>query len=80
MMADGNPDHVFMDITLRIGAGRDAATKTRALDTVFAAAEGFCRPMLNRSSFMLSMEPRQIDPQFTRKSSSIRQHLPGEDL
>jgi 5-carboxymethyl-2-hydroxymuconate isomerase len=78
LMADGNPDHGFVDLSIRIGAGRDSATKTRALEAVFAAAQVFCAPVMQSSSFMLSMELREIDAQMSRKDSSIRRYLTGE--
>lgn len=76
LMADGNPDHAFSDISLRIGAGRGCATQTRVLDVVFAAAQTFCRPAMDRSSLMLSMELRNIDATLSRKAFTIRDHLP----
>lgn len=75
LMADGNPDHAFLDVSVRIGAGRDAATRQRALDAVYAAVAAFCQPVMESSSFMLSMELREIDANLSRKSSSIRQYL-----
>lgn len=75
MMADGNPDHAFLDVSLRIGSGRDRQTKQRALDAVYAAVAGFCQPVMDTTSFMLSMELREIDADLSRKSSSIRHHL-----
>lgn len=78
LMADGNPDHAYLDIVLRIGAGRDAAAKRRALEAVFAAAETVVAPAMAASSLMLSMELREIDAELSRKTSSIRRYLPGE--
>lgn len=78
LVADGNPDHAYLDVIIRIGAGRDQATKTRAIDAIFAAAARYCQPTMDSSSFMLSMELREIDAQLTRKSSSIRKYLAGD--
>ncbi len=78
VMADGAAGHGYLDIILRVGQGRDAATRSRALDAIFAAAEAFTRPVMDTSSLMLSMELREIDTAFSRKASSIRRHLPGE--
>lgn len=77
LMADGNADHGFVDIAVRIGAGRDLATKTRALDAIWAALAAFCAPVMEGTSFMLSMELREMDPAMQRKASSIRKYLPG---
>lgn len=78
VIADGNPDHAFLDISLRLRGGRSAEAKAQATAHVFAAAEAFCAPVLESSSFMLSFEMRDIDPALSPKTSSIRRYLPGE--
>ncbi|MGB3244906.1 MAG: 5-carboxymethyl-2-hydroxymuconate isomerase [Sulfitobacter sp.] len=78
VMADGNPDHAYLDLSIRLRAGRDPAAKKKALDHIFAAAEAFCADILDQSSFMLSLEMRDIDPDLSPKVSSIRRYLPGE--
>ena len=53
--------------------GHYAATKT-----IFDAAETFCADLLANTSFMLSCEMRDIDPELSPKTSSIRRYIPGE--
>lgn len=78
LVADGQPGHAYLDITIRIGAGRDAATRKAAIDALFAAAEAYCRPAMDQTSLMLSMELRDIDAEVSNKSSSIRRYLTGD--
>ncbi|MEO0378994.1 MAG: 5-carboxymethyl-2-hydroxymuconate isomerase [Pseudomonadota bacterium] len=78
VIADGDPDHGFIDITIRLAAGRDAAAKTHATDAVFEAARAFTAALMASSPFMLSLELREIDPEFSRKVSSIRDYLPSD--
>lgn len=78
VIADGNPEHAFLDISLRLRAGRSDKDKARATAHIFAAAEAFCADVLATSSFMLSFEMRDIDPDLSPKTSSIRRYLPGE--
>ncbi|WP_149588653.1 5-carboxymethyl-2-hydroxymuconate Delta-isomerase [Tabrizicola flagellatus] len=78
VIADGNPDHAFLDISLRLRGGRSAEDKARATAEIFAAAETFCAEVLATSSFMLSFEMRDIDPALSPKTSSIRRYLPGD--
>lgn len=78
VIADGDPSHGFVDITVRLGAGRDAAAKTRAADAVFDAARGFTAELMASAPFMLSLDLREIDAKFSRKTSSIRDYLPPE--
>ena len=76
VMADGNPEHAFLDLSIRLRAGRSAADRKRASDHIFAAAEAYCADVLATSSFMLSCEMRDIDPALSPKASSIRRYLP----
>lgn len=75
LIADGNPDHAFLDISLRLRGGRAPDDKARATAQIFAAAEAFCADVLADSSFMLSFEMRDIDPVLSPKTSSIRRYL-----
>ena len=78
VIADGNPDHAFLDISLRLRGGRSEKAKADATAQIFAAAETYCANVLETSSFMLSFEMRDIDPDLSPKTSSIRRYLPGE--
>ena len=77
VIADGNPDHAFLDISIRLRAGRSPDDKARATAAIFAVAEGYCAEVMQSSSLMLSMEMRDIDPSLAPKASSIRRYLPG---
>ncbi len=77
VIADGNPDHAYLDISIRLRGGRTPEAKAAATATIFAAAEAFCAGVMASSSFMLSMEMRDIDPALSPKASSIRNYLPG---
>jgi len=79
VIADGNPDHAFLDISIRLRAGRSEETKKQATQHIFAAAEKFCADVMATSSFMLSLEMRDIDPELSPKASSIRKYLPGDN-
>lgn len=78
LIADGNPDHAFLDISIRLRAGRSTDAKQQATEHIFAAAGAFCAEMMATSSFMLSLEMRDIDPELSPKASSIRKYLPGD--
>lgn len=77
VIADGNPDHAYLDISIRLRGGRTAEAKAQATAAIFAAAESYCAGVMAASSFMLSLEMRDIDPALSPKASSIRQYLPG---
>lgn len=74
-IADGDPDHGYIDISVRLRAGRDLATRKAATTTLFKAAQDYLAPMMQEHSFALSFEMRDIDPELSPKCSSIRDHL-----
>lgn len=78
VIADGDPRHGFIDITVRLAAGRTDAAKTKATDAVFEAAQRFTADLMASAPFMLSLELREIDPGYSRKASSIRDYLPPD--
>lgn len=75
-IADGDPGHGFLDISLRAAAGRPAEKRRAATDAVFEAARDYCAELQASMPFLLSLELREIDPDFSRKTSSIRDYLP----
>jgi len=79
LIADGNPEHAYLDISVRLRGGRDLETRRRAVEQMFAAAKKDCDNLLSQSSFALSMEMRDIDPELSPKTSSIRRYLPEEN-
>ncbi len=78
VIADGNPGHAYLDISLRLRGGRCSADKARATQEIFAAADAYCADVMATSSFMLSFEMRDIDTALSPKSSSIRRYLPKD--
>lgn len=78
LIADGDPKHGFIDISIRLRGGRSAEDKARATEAIFAAAEAFCAADLAAHSLMLSLEMRDIDPGLSPKTSSIRRFLPKD--
>ena len=79
VIADGDPRHGFIDIHVRLRAGRTAEAKSAATDAIFAAATKFTAAHMAAHPFMLSLEMRDIDADLSRKTSSIRDYLP-EDM
>ncbi|MCB1450071.1 MAG: 5-carboxymethyl-2-hydroxymuconate Delta-isomerase [Nitratireductor sp.] len=78
VIADGNPAHAFLDMSVRLRGGRTLETRKKATAHIFAAVEKYCAAVMASSSLMLSMEMRDIDPELSPKASSIRDHLSGD--
>lgn len=74
-IADGDPEHGYIDISVRLRGGRDLATRQAATRVIFAAARAFLEPVLRKYSIALSMEMRDIDPELSPKYGTIRDHL-----
>ena len=74
-IADGDPKHAFLDLSIRLRGGRTIEDKRRATQEVFDAMKTFMTPALARHSIALSMEMRDIDPELSPKTGTIREHL-----
>lgn len=77
-IADGDAKHGYIDISVRLRAGRDLATRKAATQAIFDAAREFLEPVLARRSLALSFEMRDIDPELSPKTGTIRDHLEDE--
>lgn len=77
-MADGNPRHGFIDLSVRLREGRSDEVKKDAIDRIFAALKGFVAPAMDTHSIALSAEMRDIDAALSPKFGNVRDHL--EDL
>ena len=78
-IADGDDRHGYIDISIRLRAGRDLDTRKRAAQAVFAAAQSFLEPALQQHSIALSLEMRDIDPELSPKCGTIRDHMQKAD-
>lgn len=74
-IADGNPDHAFLDISLRLRGGRSDAIKKASTEEMFAAITSYLAPTLESRSLAVSFEMRDIDPEFSPKTGTIRKYL-----
>lgn len=74
-IADGNPKHAFLDISIRLRKGRTADVKRDATQRIFDAAKVFLEPAMQTQSIALSVEMRDIDPDLSPKFGTIRDHL-----
>ena len=74
-IADGDPRHAYMDISVRLRGGRSFEDKKSATAELFAAARDFLAPVIAERPFALSMEMRDIDPELSPKLNTIRDHL-----
>jgi 5-carboxymethyl-2-hydroxymuconate isomerase len=70
-MADGAADYAFVHITLKMGTGRDAATKARAGQELFEAIKAHFADLYAQRLLALSMEVCEFDEGGTYKHNNI---------
>lgn len=76
-IADGDAQHGYIDISVRLREGRTLEARKTATAALFAAAEDFLKPIMQTRSLALSMEMRDIDAELAPKTGTIRDYLKG---
>ncbi len=79
-IANGDPKHGFVDISIRLRGGRAPETKHDACHRIFECAKIFLLPSMKHHSIALSLEMRDIDPDLSPKTGTIREHLGNDNL
>lgn len=74
-MADGDAKHGFVDLSVRLREGREAAVKEEAIARIFAVLKEFMAPVMASRSIALSAEMRDIDAGLSPKFGTVRDHL-----
>ena len=74
-IADGHPRHGYVDISIRLRAGRPEDVKKAATQAIFDAAQDFLAPVLASRPLALSVEMRDIDPTLSPRTGTIRDYL-----
>lgn len=74
-IADCLPQNAFVDMTLRMGAGRSTQDCERAGAAIFEAVSQLLRPLLAEPHFALSLEIREIDPALSWKLNAMHPRL-----
>ena len=77
-IGDRHPDNAFLDMQLRIGAGRTEEAIRTAGDRLFAFVKARLGEELAAPHFMLSFDIQEIDPRFSWKENSIHARLRAE--
>jgi 5-carboxymethyl-2-hydroxymuconate isomerase len=77
-IADGNPQLGFLDIVLRLGEGRDLATRKKAGEHIFKALSAFLDPVFAQSKFALSFDMQINDKETSWKRNNIHEALKVE--
>ncbi len=74
-IADGNPKHGFIDLSIRLREGRPDNVKLDALNMIFSTLKNFTANAMKTRSIALSAEMRDIDNVLSAKFGNIRDHM-----
>ena len=77
-IADGNPQFGFLAMVLRLGEGRDLATRQGAGEHIFKALSAHLDPVFAGSSFALSFDMQINDKETSWKRNNIHEALKVE--
>jgi len=77
-IADGNPHLGFLDMVLRLGEGRDLATRRQAGEHIFKALSAFLDPVFAETKFALSFDMQINDKNASWKRNNIHDALKAE--
>ena len=77
-IADGNPHLGFLDMVLRLGEGRDLATRRQAGEDIFKALSACLDPVFAETKFALSFDMQINDKETSWKRNNIHQALKAE--
>jgi len=77
-IADGNPQHGFLAMVLRLGEGRDLAARKKAGEHIFKALSAHLDPVFAASKFALSFDMQINDKETSWKRNNLHEALKAE--
>ena len=69
-IGDGNPNHAFVNLSMKVGRGRDMDTRTEIGETLFDILVAHLQPVFESRGLAVSFEMRELDEhvKFNRKN------------
>ena len=77
-IADGDQNLGFLDMVLRLGEGRDLATRKKAGEHIFKVLSAYLDPVFAESKFALSFDMQINDKETSWKRNNIHEALKAE--
>jgi 5-carboxymethyl-2-hydroxymuconate isomerase len=77
-IADGRKNLGFLDMVLRLGEGRDLATRKKAGEHIFKVLSAYLDPVFANSKFALSFDMQINDKETSWKRNNIHDALKAE--
>ena len=79
-IADGNPHLGFLAMVLRLGEGRDLATRKKAGEHIFRILSAYLDPVFAQSKVALSFDMQINDKETSWKRNNIHDLLKAEGI
>ncbi|GIQ75748.1 5-carboxymethyl-2-hydroxymuconate Delta-isomerase [Bradyrhizobium sp. ma5] len=79
-IADGRKNYCFLDMVLRLGEGRDLATRKKAGEHIFKALSAHLDPVFAKAKFALSFDMQINDKETSWKRNNIHDALKVEPV
>ncbi|MGY3696999.1 5-carboxymethyl-2-hydroxymuconate isomerase [Bradyrhizobium sp. USDA 3240] len=79
-IADGRKNYGFLDMVLRLGEGRDLATRKKAGEHIFKALSAHLDPVFAKAKFALSFDMQINDKETSWKRNNIHDALKVEPV
>jgi 5-carboxymethyl-2-hydroxymuconate isomerase len=79
-IADGSADLGFLAMVLRLGEGRDLATRKKAGEHIFKTLSAYLDPVFANSKFALSFDMQINDKETSWKRNNIHDVLKAEAI
>jgi 5-carboxymethyl-2-hydroxymuconate isomerase len=74
-IADGHPDNAFVHVAVRVGHGRDLATRRKACEQIFSAACDHLAELFASVPLGISVEMQELDPELSLKKNNLHEHV-----
>ena len=74
-IADGHPDNAFVHVSVRVGHGRDLATRRAACEQIFNAACTTLGDLFERLPLGISVEMAELDPELSFKKNNLHEYV-----
>jgi 5-carboxymethyl-2-hydroxymuconate isomerase len=74
-IADGHPDNAFVHVSIRVGQGRDLATRRAACEQIFTAACNHLAELFARVPLGISVEMQELDANLSFKKNNLHDYV-----
>ncbi|GJD49151.1 5-carboxymethyl-2-hydroxymuconate Delta-isomerase [Methylobacterium crusticola] len=78
-VADGDPGHAFVAVRVRMGAGRDAATRRRVAEDLMRVLEAETAEAFASRGLGLSVDVEEIDPVASLKTNNLHERIAARE-